>query len=72
MQEENLEWTIATQKERERELIQQNKSLTRKLNSEKEETCRLRLCMNPKDEQYTERLYFRFDVKIINWPFFHT
>ena len=23
-------------------------------------------------QQSTEGLYFRFDVKIINWPFFHT
>ena len=29
------------------------------------------LC-NTHVKQSTEGLYFRFDVKIINWPFFHT
>ena len=53
MQEENLERTIAIQKEKARQLIQRNKSLTAKLKSEQEETRRLRLCMNHKDQQYS-------------------
>lgn len=51
-QEDNLERTIARQKEKERQLIQRNKALTGKLKLEQEETRRLRLCMNHKDQQY--------------------